>query len=167
MGLITSATWDLARLSWSPLLRGIFVPSTTWFTTWDLDRLRYVESLYLPLRGISIASATWDLAGGQGPRSVLVMDNASSHHNLDLVAMCYEADVLLAYLTPYSPGFNPIETSFSILKHWIRRHSRLITSYTKETGGFARFLYDAVGELADNVEHDSGTLFRLSGTQYP
>lgn len=45
-------------------------------------------------------------AGGQGPRSVLVMDNASSHHNPDLVAMCYEADVLLAYLPPYSPDFN-------------------------------------------------------------
>ena len=37
-------------------------------------------------------------AGGTGPRSILVMDNASSHHNEELVAMCYETDVLLVYL---------------------------------------------------------------------
>lgn len=49
-------------------------------------------------------------AGVNGPRSVLVMDNASSHHNGDLIAMCYEADVLLAYLPPYFPDLNPIET---------------------------------------------------------
>lgn len=40
-------------------------------------------------------------AGVNGPRSVLVMDNASSHHN---------GDVLLAYLPPYFPDLNPIET---------------------------------------------------------
>lgn len=106
-------------------------------------------------------------AGGDGPRSALIMDNASSHHNADLTFMCYETDVLLAYLPPYSPDFNPIETSFSILKHWIRRHSNLIESYTEETEGFARFLHDVVGELANDVQHDAGNLFRLSGIQYP
>lgn len=102
-------------------------------------------------------------AGGDGPRSVLVMDNVSSHHNADLTAMCYEADVLLAYLPPYSPDLNPIKTFFSILKHWICRHSNLIKSYTEETRGFAQFLYDTVGELANDVQHNAGNLFRLSG----
>lgn len=85
------------------------------------------------------------------------MDNASSHHNEELVAMCYEADALLAYLPPYSPDLNSIETSFSILKHWICRHASLISSYTEECGGYAQFLHDAVRELANN--NDAGNLF--------
>ena len=54
--------------------------------------------------------------GGNRPRSVLVMDNASSHRNEELVEMCHKTDVLLAYLPPYLPDFNPIKTSFSLLK---------------------------------------------------
>ena len=42
-----SATWDLGRLSWSPLLRGI---------TWDLCTFRYVGSRSPPLRGIFVLS---------------------------------------------------------------------------------------------------------------
>lgn len=106
-------------------------------------------------------------AGGNRPRSVLVMNNASSHHNADLTSKCYEADVLLAYLPPYLPDLNPIKTSFSILKHWICQHSNLIESYTEETRRFARFLDDVVGELANDVQHDAGNLFRLLGIQYP
>lgn len=100
---------------------------------------------------------------GNGPRSVLVMDNASSHRNEELVNMYHEADVLLAYLPPYSPDFNPIETSFSVLKHWIKRHTSLIDSYTEENGGFGQFLYDEVQELANDIRHDAGKLFRHSG----
>lgn len=58
--------------------------------------------------------------GGNRPQSVLVMDNASSHRNKELVNMCHEPDVLLAYLPPFSPDFNSIETSFSVLKNWIK-----------------------------------------------
>lgn len=104
--------------------------------------------------------------GGNGPRLVLVIDNASSHRNEELVNMCYEVDVLLAYLPPYSPDFNPIETSFSVLKQWIKRHTNLIDSYTKEVRGFGQFLYDAVKKLANDIEHDVEQLFRHSRVQY-
>jgi len=30
--------------------------------------------------------------------------------------MCHEAGVVLAYLSPYSPDYNPIEESFNGLK---------------------------------------------------
>lgn len=107
--------------------------------------------------------------GGNGPRSVLVMDNASSHRNEELVNMCHEADVfLLAYLPPYSPDFIiQSKLHFRYLKRWIKRHINLINSYKEELGGFGQFVYDAVKELANDIEHDAGQLFRHSGIQYP
>jgi transposase len=57
-----------------------------------------------------------------GRNSVLVMDNASIHKSKRLVKACYQAGVLLQYLLPYSPDFNPIKESFGNLKAWIRRH---------------------------------------------
>lgn len=56
-------------------------------------------------------------AGRQRPQSVLVMHNITSHYNPDLVVIYYEANVLLAYLPPYSPNFNFIKTFFFILKY--------------------------------------------------
>lgn len=47
-----------------------------------------------------------------GPRSVLILDNASIHRSLELRIKCAEAGVLLEFLPPYSPDFNPIEKSF-------------------------------------------------------
>jgi transposase len=70
-----------------------------------------------------------------GPRSVLVMDNASIHHaNRDgIEAVCTERGVRLLFLPPYSPDFNPIEESFGDLKAWIRRY------YRKHKASFATY----------------------------
>lgn len=95
------------------------------------------------------------------------MDNASAHWNDELVAMCDEANVLLVYLPPYSPDFNPIETSFSLLKAWIKRHSSMISSYTEAAGGFGRFLEHALEALASDILHDAGALFRAACIEYP
>ena len=104
------------------------------------------------------------LCNSSGPRSVLVMDNARIHWSAELEAMCSEAGVLLARLPPYSPDFNPIETSFSILKQWMRRNYRLAISYTEETGGFRRFLLDAVEFAGDTGK--PGNLFKQAGIDY-
>ena len=79
--------------------------------------------------------------------------------------MCAEANVLLARLPPYSSDFNPIETSFAILKQWIRRNGDLSRAYTEEYGGFGEFLRHAVKEQGSTG--DPGNLFRLEGIQYP
>lgn len=100
-----------------------------------------------------------------GPRSVLVMDNAKIHWNNELIQMCAEANVLLARLPPYSPDFNPIETSFSVLKAWIKRHHKLSEDYGPEDGGYGQFLRDAVN--AQNTTSSAGNLFRASGIAYP
>ncbi len=76
------------------------------------------------------------------PLSVLVVDNASIHWNSDLVDMLDEAGVLLARLPPYSPDLNPIETSFSVLKAWIKRHQDMAIIY--QEGDYGEFLKLAI-----------------------
>lgn len=101
---------------------------------------------------------------GHGPWSVLVLDNARTHWNEELMEMCAEANLLLAKLPPYSPDFNLIETSFAVLKAWIRRNSELIAAYTEEQGGFGQFLYNAIRD--HSATGDPGNLFRLAGIDY-
>jgi transposase len=61
-----------------------------------------------------------------GPRSIIVMDNASVHHsNKDrILEVAERRGVWIRFLPPYSPDFNPIEESFGDLKAFIRRHYR-------------------------------------------
>jgi transposase len=71
-----------------------------------------------------------------GPRSVIIMDNASIHRTAELRQMCEDAGVVLAYLPPYSPDFNPIEQSFAELKTWLKRNARLAEEFGDDFGGF-------------------------------
>jgi hypothetical protein len=41
------------------------------------------------------------------PKSVIVMDNASWHKSKKIRKMCQDAGVILEFLSPYSPDFNP------------------------------------------------------------
>ncbi|KAI4853486.1 hypothetical protein E4T44_00807, partial [Aureobasidium sp. EXF-8845] len=54
-----------------------------------------------------------------GRRSIIIMDNCSTHHSDKL---CGQFGVKLLYLQPYSPHLNPIEQTFRLLKHWLRKH---------------------------------------------
>lgn len=56
------------------------------------------------------------------PRSVIVMDNVSLHCNPRIAELIRSHGCEVRYLPPYSPDFNPIELTFSVLKDWIRRH---------------------------------------------
>ena len=48
------------------------------------------------------------------------MDNASFHRTMKIEQMCTDSGIKLIYLPPYSPDLNPIEESFSELKHLLR-----------------------------------------------
>jgi transposase len=52
--------------------------------------------------------------------SVLVLDNARTHHGGELARIVEEAGCSLLYLPPYSPDFNPIELGWA----WIKRRVR-------------------------------------------
>lgn len=98
-----------------------------------------------------------------GPRSVIIMDNAKIHYNKELKNMCDRAGVLLEYLPPYSLDLNPIETSFAVLKAWIRRNMDLAETFA-DGGRFGEFLDVAI--RAQEGTGDLGNLFRKSGIHY-
>ena len=92
-----------------------------------------------------------------GPRSVLILDNASCHRSQELKDMCEEAGVVLEFLPPYSPDFNPIEESFSALKAWVRRNRQLVDGFQD----FGDFLTLGVEEFMEGK--DARGYFRSAG----
>ena len=75
--------------------------------------------------------------------------------------MCEQAGISLVYLPAYSPNYNPIETSFAVLKQWLRKHGHLVELYGPTPVDFKRFLNDAVLAQANRVDHKK--LFRSAG----
>ena len=81
---------------------------------------------------VLIEWATFYLLPNMPPGSILVMDNASIHHDTVfkelleaaiLDPQCGIVDYL--YLPPYSPDYNPIERCFAQIKAYMRRHQNL------------------------------------------
>ena len=62
--------------------------------------------------------------------------------------ICADAGVVLAYLPPYSPDFNPIEEAFSQLKAWIQKNRLLASQF--ET--FEGFLWLGLQSLKDKAK---------------
>ena len=63
-----------------------------------------------------------------GSNSVLCLDNASTHHRGRVQALCDRRGVVLEYLAPYSPDFNPEEKAFSVLKSKLRKRRTMDTA---------------------------------------
>ncbi|KAM5528783.1 hypothetical protein FOXYSP1_16627 [Fusarium oxysporum f. sp. phaseoli] len=80
-------------------------------------------------------------------KSVLIMDNASFHHNDELEPMCADAGVELLYLPPYSPDFNPIEEYFAELKSFIKKPGPELSELFKKD--FRAFLQACVEEVGN------------------
>jgi transposase len=78
-----------------------------------------------------------------GPRSVLILNNASIHKSKRLHELCEQYSVLLRFLPPYSPDFNPIEATFKDIKAWIKRNHRLVEQFES----FDAFLHFAVSQV--------------------
>ena len=57
-----------------------------------------------------------------GPRSIVVLDNASIHRYPELADVCAIVGAKLVYLPPYTPQLNPIECGFNLMKSWLLRH---------------------------------------------
>ena len=53
---------------------------------------------------------------GHNPNSIVVLDNCAIHHIAEVKTMLEEVGVLVHFLPPYSPDFNPIEEAFSKVK---------------------------------------------------
>jgi transposase len=82
-----------------------------------------------------------------GPRLVIILDNASVYYiNQQNIEDVYRRhSVLVRFLSPYSPDFNPIKESFTDLKAWIRRHYHRERRKYKTYHGFLAWAIKAVG----------------------
>ena len=58
------------------------------------------------------------------PRSVVMMDNASTHMGDEIEAAITAAGAILIYGAPFSPHLNPIELYFSQYKAYLKRNDK-------------------------------------------
>ena len=63
---------------------------------------------------------------GSSPRSIAVLDNCSIHHMEQVVKLFREAGILVLWLPPYSPDFNPAENAFSKVKYYLKEHDEIL-----------------------------------------
>jgi len=54
------------------------------------------------------------------PGDIVIMDNLGSHKSKAVRDTIESAGARLWFLPPYSPDLNPIEQTFSKIKHWMR-----------------------------------------------
>ena len=76
--------------------------------------LWWVENFLCPMLG--------NYAKGE-PRSVVFMDNASTHMTAEVEMAIANAGAVWIYGAPYSPHLNPIENYFSIYKAYLKRNT--------------------------------------------
>ena len=55
------------------------------------------------------------------PGDIVIMDNLGSHKGAAVRQLIKAARARLRFLPPYSPDLNPIEHTFSKIKHWMRQ----------------------------------------------
>lgn len=80
--------------------------------------------------------------------------------------MCEAAEVRLEYLPLYSPNYNLIKESFSILKRWIRHNKRQVVESFE--GSFDLFLHLAVRYCGtDKLSREIGVNTLVSATNWP
>ena len=70
---------------------------------------------------------------GINERSVVIMDNASIHHQSSIVDAIQSSGALLHFLPPYSPDFNAIELTFSKVKSVLKKNECTWTDIDTET----------------------------------
>ena len=99
------------------------------------------------------------------------MDNCGIHHVDGVYQRCAArsvlavssrllltccSGVLLIYLPPYSPDFNPIEEFFSAMKAYARRHSSRFRAVmkAKDNAAVAAFVFETFRHIAteENIE---------------
>jgi transposase len=92
------------------------------------------------------------------PRSVIIIDNASVHYELQdrIIEACRYRNVWIRWLPPYSPDFNPIEESFGDIKAYIRR------MYRKEYGKYGDYR-EYVEWVVRKVGTGAATARRIQG----
>ena len=125
-------TWIKTNMAplrgWGPKgkrLRG-FAPHGHWKTMTFLAALRY-DGLTAPcvfdgpINGQCFrAYVHQQLVPTLREGDIVIMDNLGSHKSQEVKDQINAAGAQLLFLPPYSPDLNPIEQTFSKIKHWMR-----------------------------------------------
>jgi transposase len=102
-----------------------------------------------------------------GPRSVICLDNASVHVDVRIRQAVEAKGCLIHYLPPYSPDYNAIELTFSVLKAWMRRHWRsLRPQFQGDFEGFLRYAVNVSGcdrFAKEHYRHACNGWYRFEG----
>jgi transposase len=84
---------------------------------------------------------------GLNPTSIVVMDNCSIHHVSEVQCLLEDAGIVVIYLPPYSPDFNPIETAFSYVKQYLKKHDDVLAAFNNP-GSLVQSAFDSI-----TIEH--------------
>ena len=63
---------------------------------------------------------------GSSPKSVLILDNCSIHHVDEILEVFRSTGIVVMFLPPYSPDYNPVEKAFSYVKCYLKRYDDLL-----------------------------------------
>ena len=63
------------------------------------------------------------------PGDVVIMDNAQFHRKGALRKIASRHGVLVLFLPPYSPDYNPIEKLWANMKRWLKKNMRNYASF--------------------------------------
>ena len=94
------------------------------------------------------------------------MDNNSTHIDSGVAEVIEAEGHIVRFLPPYSPDFNPIELSFSVLKAWFQRNYIWTRSNHKD---FGEYLVWAIGSsrcdqfVREQFRHAAGGLYLEEG----
>lgn len=88
---------------------------------------------------------------GRNPHSVVVLDNCSIHRITEVQDVFQEVGVLVHYLPPYSPDFNPIEEAFSKVKSVLKSENDDI--FDVETQLLTSFLSVSQSDCNQWIKH--------------
>ncbi len=91
---------------------------------------------------------------------MMIMNNARIHQSAKLNELCESFEMHLVKLSFYSSDYNFIESSFSMLKAWIKKNDQLVWWYDESNERFDEFLKVAVRSQREQVD-DSEALFHL------
>ena len=83
---------------------------------------------------------------GESDNSILILDNCSIHHVENVVTLLQQSGILVLFLPPYSPDFNPIELTFSYLKKYLQEHDEMIQATNNLT--------DVLKSAMDNINKE-------------
>jgi transposase len=97
-----------------------------------------------------------------GMQLIIIMDNCRIHKSPRVKEICRRHNVLLEFLPPYCPFFNPIEASFHDLKAYIRRHYRMRNG---TYDNFEEFLGEALRKMGrgEDAASRARAHFRYAG----